>query len=98
MEFINVLDDTPTGQQLQRRNTICSSSLPRMNSQVLTSQILDDFARAGEKEAVWKRQYEQAYRNLYGTNIPKNTCFTNIDGDATSKYLSVDCRVRASSF
>lgn len=44
----------------------------RRNSIVLTPAVLNEYARGGEDAAMFKRQYEQAYFNVYGSPTPLN--------------------------
>ncbi|CAH3121178.1 unnamed protein product [Pocillopora meandrina] len=48
----------------------------RRSSIVLTPAVLSEYARGGEDAAMFKRQYEQAYYNVYGSHIPQNNIAT----------------------
>ncbi|RMX48734.1 hypothetical protein pdam_00001607 [Pocillopora damicornis] len=75
----------------------------RRSSIVLTPAVLSEYARGGEDAAMFKRQYEQAYYNVYGSHIPQNN-ITTLDmtipwSDQTvySRYSS-DPRLNALGF
>ncbi|CAH3164487.1 unnamed protein product [Porites lobata] len=44
----------------------------RRNSIVLTPAVLNEYARGEEDAALFKKQYEQAYYNVYGSTTPFN--------------------------
>ncbi|KAJ7363656.1 hypothetical protein OS493_009818 [Desmophyllum pertusum] len=75
----------------------------RRSSIVLTPAVLNEYARGGEDAAMFKRQYEQAYYNVYGSHIPKNnSAATDVtipwsDQTVFSRYSS-DPRLNALGF
>lgn len=75
----------------------------RRSSIVLTPAVLSEYARGGEDAAMFKRQYEQAYYNVYGSHIPQNnTAATDMtipwsDQTVVSRYSS-DPRLNAMGF
>lgn len=75
----------------------------RRSSIVLTPAVLNEYARGNEDAAMFKRQYEQAYYNVYGSHLPQNngtaTDMTIPWSDQTvySRYSS-DPRLNAMGF
>ena len=76
----------------------------RRNSIVLTPAVLNEYARGEEDAAMFKRQYERAYFNVYGSPTPLNnvaaTDVTIPGSDQTpvySRYYS-DPRLNALGF
>ena len=78
-------------------------SRQRRSSIVLTPAVLNEYARGNEDAAMFKRQYEQAYYNVYGSHLPQNngaaTDMTIPWSDQTvySRYSS-DPRLNAMGF
>ena len=75
----------------------------RRNSIVLTPAVLNEYARGEEDAAMFKRQYEQAYYNVYGSPTPlNNVAATDVtlpwsDQTVYSRYHS-DPRLHALGF
>ena len=75
----------------------------RRNSIVLTPAVLNEYARGGEDAALYKRQYEHAYFNVYGSSTPfNNVAATDVtipwsDQTVYSRYCS-DPRLNALGF
>jgi len=75
----------------------------RRSSIVLTPAVLNEYARGNEDAAMFKRQYERAYYNVYGSHLPQNngaaTDMTIPWSDQTvySRYSS-DPRLNAMGF
>lgn len=75
----------------------------RRSSIVLTPAVLDEYARGNEDAAMFKRQYEQAYYNVYGSHLPRNNAAATdmtipwSDQTVYSRYSS-DPRLNAMGF
>ena len=75
----------------------------RRNSIVLTPAVLNEYARGEEDAAMFKRQYERAYFNVYGSPTPlNNVAATDVtipgtDQTVYSRYFS-DPRLNALGF
>lgn len=75
----------------------------RRNSIVLTPAVLNEYARGEVNAAMFKKQYEEAYYNVYGSSPPLNnvpaTDMTIPWSDQTvySRYCS-DPRLNAMGF
>lgn len=76
----------------------------RRNSIVLTPAVLNEYARGEENAAIFKKQYEQAYNNVYGSpSAPiSNVAATDMtipwsDQTVYSRYCS-DPRLNALGF
>lgn len=75
----------------------------RRSSIVLTPAVLNEYARGNEDAAMFKRQYEQAYYNVYGSHLPQNNAAATdmtipwSDQTVYSRYSS-DPRLNAMGF